>query len=187
VLCKGTGTSRAVQTDTPDTHGSFDVLDSAFFYKLETGVDLPVHMVSHFFGEQDAAWFTEVFKTGGDVDAITVEVVILDNNVASIYPHAQQNLLGFAASFVAFTHAPLNVDGALSGFDDAWELNERTITSHTHDLPAAGGDLGIDERFSIRLQTLDGARLITFDEPAVTDNVSYQYGGEAALHIATLA
>lgn len=116
-----------------------------------------------------------------------MEVVILDNNVAGVYSHAKQDLRAIVASCVAFLHAPLNVDSALSGFDHAWELNKSTIASHTHDRPAVGGDLWIDECFTIRLQTLDGARLIMFDEPTVTDHVGYQYSGEAALHVASCA
>ncbi len=61
------------------------------------------------------------------VDAVTVDIVAFDDDVAEVYADTQMQLVRFAQRGVAGCELTLNVHGALEGANDARELQKRAI------------------------------------------------------------
>jgi hypothetical protein len=69
----------------------------------------------------------------------------------------------------------------LQGVDHARELDQSAIAHQFDDATVTGGDRGLDEVPSERLQSGVGARLVARHQPAVADHVGGQDRRQSAL------
>lgn len=79
----------------PDTDRLIDILEVLFPHVLEDGLDLAPRMAAYVFGDEDAARLGHLFEARGDVHAIAVDVVTLDDDVAEIDADTQPYLAVF--------------------------------------------------------------------------------------------
>ena len=64
------------------THRPGDVLDLLLAHVLEGKIELVAHLVAHDTADTDPAGCRQCFEPRRDIDAITVNIFVVDNDVA---------------------------------------------------------------------------------------------------------
>src|SRR5690606_24677740 len=129
-----------------------------------------------------AAGLREPLQTRGDVHAVAEHVAFIEHDVAEIDPDAIDDpAVGRACAF-ALRHRGLDVDRAAHGVLDGSELRQHAVAGGLHDVPAAAGDLRVDQLPPVRLLALEHGLLILLHEPAVARHIGYEDGRESPLH-----
>ena len=101
-------------------------------------------LVIDFRRHADRARARDQFETGGDIDAVAVEIVALDDDVADIDAHAELQGPGERLR-VAGGDGALALDGADHGRDRAGELGDNGIARRAEDAAMMLGDDGIHD------------------------------------------
>ena len=133
-------------------------------------------------GDGHAAGLGQRLHAVGDVDAVAVDVVALDDHVAEIDADAELNpLLGWRRG-VALGLLLLDVDRAAQAHPPRWELDQQAV-AHGLDQPATmGGDLRLEDLLQIGLEAGACSLLVGLAQPAIADDIGDQDSGEPALH-----
>ena len=79
------------------------------------------------------------------VDAVAVNIVAINGNVAEIDADAEGQAPVLVDRFVAPRHAELNGDGAVDGADHAREFQQQPVAHGLDDAPAMLGDQLVDQ------------------------------------------
>ena len=72
-------------------HRFGNVLEALFAQRLEGQAELVVGLIVRCSGDDDAARIAQSFQAGGDVDAVAVEIVLVDDHVAQVDPDAEHD------------------------------------------------------------------------------------------------
>ena len=107
---------------------------------LEPEVELVHGVVEGGARDADAAGFGKGLEPGRDVDAVAVEIVALDDDVAEIDADAELDAPSWRNVLVALGHAALDYGSAAQCVDDAGELDQRPV-AHQLDDPAMAGPI----------------------------------------------
>ena len=128
-------------------------------------------------GDDDAARPRQRLQAVGDVDAVAVDVVALDDHVAEIDGDAElQPLVGRRAG-VQLAFRALDVDGAAQGVDDALELHQDAVAHRLDEAAVMRGDLGLENILEIGLEAGARALLVDLAQAAIADDVGDHHGG----------
>jgi hypothetical protein len=157
-----------------------DVLHPLIAHVLEREAQLVLDVVAHGARNADAAGFGQRLEPRRDVDAIAVDIVAVDDDVAEIDPDAEIDAAILAQAGVALGHAALNFDGAAHRVDDAGELDEQPVARGLDDAPLVLGDLAVDQLRAMRLEALERVLLVDAHQPAVADDVRREDGAQLA-------
>src|SRR6266566_5122928 len=106
--------------------------------------NLPVSVV----GNADTARFCDPFETDCNIDPITKDIIVFDDDITNVNADAKFDPLDLRHIDILFGHAALNFDGAAYGIHDAPEFNESAIPGILDDAPAIISDFGIKKRLS---------------------------------------
>src|SRR6516164_3836387 len=133
-------------------HRPCDVLDLLLSHIGKRETELVADLVAHHPADANPARLGQGFKTGRDVDAVAVDVLVVDDDVAEVQTDAV-----FDAPFrrhldIALCHASLDVDRAAYRVDDAGELGEYAVASELDGAPAVLLDVGVDQLAPMALQ-----------------------------------
>jgi hypothetical protein len=167
--------------DAPQAHRSGNVLHFLLACVFIAQREFVSYLLMHSTRDADAAWFGETLETRRDVDAVAVDLLALDHNVAEVdadaefHPAFERNrdVFGFERG--------LDLDRALDRIHDAGELREHAVTGGVDEPAAMLLDEGVND-FAIRGKCLQRRLLIFPHEAAVAVDVGAEYGGELALH-----
>jgi hypothetical protein len=133
-------------------------------------------------GDIDFAGLGYAFKPRGNVDAVAVNIVGFDDDVAEIDSNAILDPMMLRQCRIASHQILLNHDAAADGFD-------RTIENRNE--PVAGGfnqpavmfyDAGFDEIALDTLDTVVRAFFVDLHQAAVTGDIACHDGRKAARH-----
>ena len=119
-----------------------DVLEVLLADILEAQVEPVPHLSWTVARNANAARLRQRFEPGRDVDAVAVDVAVLDDDVAEIDADAEFDPLRARASGVALGHALLHGHGAGDRFDDARELDQHAVAGRLDDAALVLGDFG---------------------------------------------
>src|SRR6185369_44248 len=155
-----------IETDAIDANRPGDVLDRVLAYELAGERKLAVDLIEGGARQTDTAALGQAFETRGDVDAVAVEALTLDDDVAEVDADAEAHPAGGRQLGVARLELALDVDRALHGIHDARELRQHVVTGRVDDPPAVAGDRGGDHR-AIRGDRAHGRHLVVAHEAAV--------------------
>ena len=139
------GGARPVQAYAEDGHGLGDVLDLVLAQGLEGEVELAADVVVDRPRDQDAARLGELLQAGGDVDAVAVDVLAIDDHVAEIDADAELEPVLRREGGVALAQGPLDVDGAGQRLDDAREVGQHAVARRADDAAVVLGDEPVDD------------------------------------------
>ena len=84
------------------------------------------------------------FKTSRNVDAVSENVVLLNDHIAEIDPDAEVDPLWGRYARVALGHTALHLDRAAHSIDDAGELRQEAIAGVLYGAASVLIDLGMD-------------------------------------------
>ena len=117
---------------------------------------LPISVV----GDANPARLGDALETHGDVDAVTEDIVLIDDDIADVQADPELDLGVRRDSIVLRRHAALNLDRAARGIDRTGRLDQHAVAGGLDDTPSMRGDGGFDEGPSDRLQPGQGVFLV---------------------------
>ena len=173
---------RAVELDAEDGDRLGDVLDLLLAHRLEAEGELLLDLLRHLARHADAAGLGQLLEPGGDVDALAVAVLALDDHLAQIDADPDLDALIVGTCGIALGEAALQRHRAFDRIDDRAELGEHAVAHELEDAPVMAGDLGLEQLLAPGLQPLMRPRLVALHERRVADDVGGENGGELALH-----
>ena len=146
--------------------------------KVELVADLFVRRA----GERDAAGLGQRLQAGGDVDAVAVDVVAVDDDVAQVDAYAEVHPFVIGQARVALGHHPLHLDGTGDRVDDAREFQQQAVAGGLDDAAAVGLDDGVGGG-AVVLEARQRAGLVEPHQPAVAGDVGGDDRREPACHL----
>ena len=161
-----------VEQHAEDANRPGDVLEALFPHVLERDVEAVADLVAHGGGDADAAGGRQLLQAGRNVDAVAEDVAVLDDHVAEVDADPELDPARRRNVRVAPRHSALDFGGALHGVGNALEFHQHAVAGGLDDAALALGDRGVEELDPVGLEPREGARLVGFHEPAVTDHVS---------------
>ena len=150
-----------------------DVLETLLANIVKFDVDLAAHLAERVFRDADAAGLGNALEPGCDIDAVTENVVGLDQHVAEMHANAHIHSAIVGDPGIAIRHQLLQRNRTLHRTDDRAEFDQCAVAGSLDDAPAMLGDQrgGGSAMFA---QCLCRAGLICPHQPAVADDI----GGE---------
>ena len=142
--------------------------------RLELDAKLVPGVVIRRTRDDDAVRFADALQPGGDIDAIAVDVVAIDDDVAEIDADPERDPRVLGEGLTLDGDRTLDLHGAGHGIDHAGELDQRAVAHELHDAAVMVRDHRIDHIAAQRLEPGQGARLVEAHEAAVPHHV----GGE---------
>ena len=158
-----------------------DILDLMLAEVLEREVQLVAHLVAGRARDADAARRRQRFDARRHVNAVAVDVVAHDDDVADVDADAEHDAPVLRNVGVSRRHRALDFHGALHRLDHAGILDEQPVAHLLDDAAAVLRDRAIDQRFAVRLEARQRADLIDAHEPAIAHHIGGQDGGQPAL------
>src|SRR5262249_41371527 len=134
-------------------------------------------------GDENVAWSGNSFQARRDVDALTVDVVRLNNHVTKMNADPIQDTLLVRQRGIAADHALLNDDCAAHGFNRAVEHGQETIARMLDGPAVMLGDGWLDEFAPMPLDASMGSFLIHAHQPAVSRDIGRDDCSQAARHL----
>src|SRR5262249_34870880 len=163
----------------PHPHRLGDVLDRLLAQVLVLQNQLVLDVFTHSPRDADASSVGQALQTGGDVDAITVDLFPLHNHIAQVDTNAElHSPVGWQLRIPSFEFA-LDLDRTLHGVHHAGELGEHTIACGANDSTALLLDEGVGY-FPVGSQGAQRAYLILAHQAAVALDIGAEDGGEFA-------
>src|SRR5215472_5209624 len=135
-----------------DRHWPGDVLDLVFAHVLERKMELVVHLIAHDAADADAPWLRQGFETRRDVDAVAIDVLVVNDNIAHVQTNPKLNTPLRRNLHIALGHLPLDIDSTAYTVDDTGKLDKHAVARRLDNAPAVFRDLGIDDRTSVALE-----------------------------------
>ena len=120
---------------------------------------MPAHLLNPR-RDADAAGLGQRFEAGGDIDAVTEDVAVLDDDIANVHADAELDRLIGGTPALRSVIAALHLDGAVQRIDHAGELDQHAVAGGLDDAAAVLGDLRVDELAAQRLQPGERAVLV---------------------------
>ncbi len=124
--------------------------------------------------DADATRIRRGLKPRCDVDALTKDIICVDDNVPQVDTHSVANTARFRHVGFARRHRPLDRNGALDGVDDAREFHQHAVARGLDDPSVMVGDPGVDQLGPVGLLARNRAALVGLHEPRVAHHVSGQ-------------
>src|SRR5262245_9474419 len=163
--------------------GLGDVLQVLRTAILDIEGEFSARMIQHCLGDADAAGFGERLEPSGNVDAIAVYVVVIDDDIAEIDANADVDALVLWDIGITLGKATLERDGALHCINDAREFDKYAVTSGFDDATVMLGDLRIEELAPVRLQALKRPAIVRHHKTARARDVRREDRSHPTSHL----
>jgi hypothetical protein len=95
-----------------------------------------LHLIVGLTRNANSAALGNSFETSGDIDAIAVKIISLDEDIAKMDTDAERHLARPLMAGVARGHRALNFSRTVDAFDDAGELREQAVAHQLHSTAA---------------------------------------------------
>jgi len=158
-----------------------DVLDFPCPEVLESQAQLVEHIVADRAADANAAGLRQRLQTRRDVDAVTKNIVVIDDDVADVDADPEVDALLGRQTRIPLGHAALHVDRAAHRVDDAGELQQQSIAGSLDDPAVVLSDLGVDQLAPVRFQGREGGAVIPAHEKGISDHVGRNDGGKSTV------
>jgi hypothetical protein len=111
-------------------------------------------------GDADPTGLREGFQSRCDVDAIAVEVVVFNDDIAEIDTNSENYGRLARGCIRQRSTGALHRKRAVYSIDHAAELDDGAIADQLHDAAVVGGDGWVEDGLSVPLQSSQRARLV---------------------------
>ena len=121
-------------------------------------------------------------QSGGDVDTIAVNIIVLDDHIAQV--DADAYLHATVRGHPNVTHCDVTLCGNRTAHrvNDARELHQYPVTHQFDDTAAVLSNSGCEQLLAQRLDREKRAGFVHAHEPRVTYHVGNEYSSETPLH-----
>ena len=131
------------------------------------------------------AGFGQLLKPRGDIYALAVAIISLDDHLAEIDADAQIDAFVLGNRSVALGHAALHRHGAFHRIDDTAEFSKHAVAHELEDAPVMPFNVRFEQFFPTGPQALKCPCLVALHERRVADHVGCEDGRELPLHDGT--
>ena len=98
---------------------------------------LSAHLIAHDAADADAPRLRQGFETRRDVDAIAINVFVINDDIANVQANPKLNAPLWRNLHIALGHLPLDIDSTAYGIDDTGKLDKHAVTRRLNNAPAA--------------------------------------------------
>jgi hypothetical protein len=134
-------------------------------------------------GDADTARFRDPFETYRNIDPITKDIVLFDDNITDMNTDAKLDPPDMRHVGISFGHAALNFDRASHGVDDAGELNESAVPGILDYASAMLSYFGIEKRLSKSFQLRQRAFFVDPYQAARARDIRRQNSCQSPLYV----
>ena len=155
-----------------DSHRIGNVLDLAVAERLVSADQFMLYLFVDAAGDVDLAGIGNAFKSRGDIDAVAINVVCFDDDVAKIDAYSILDPMMLGQRCVAANQILLDDDAAPDGFDGTIENRDETVARGFNKLAVMFDDAGFDE---VALDPLDAVVrpfLVDLHQAAVAGDIA---------------
>ena len=170
------------QPNPPRLHGLGNILEGLRPHIITGNLDLAPDLPPGVIGHADAARFGDAFKAGGNVDTIPEDIVVVDDDVPDMDADPEFDPFVLRQGGVLLGHAALDFNGTAYRIHRTGKLDEHSVARSLDDPAAMGGDCGIDEGLSDRLEPGQRAFLVGTHEAAVPGDIRRQHRCQSPFH-----
>jgi hypothetical protein len=161
--------------DAIDAHWPSDVLDLLLAQILKAEIDFVADLVADDAADADPARLGQSFQPCRDIDAVAVNILLVDDDIAEIDADAEFDAALFGNTVIAQGQLALQLDSAAHRVDGAGELDQEPVAGGLHDAAAMLGDLGVRHLAAKRRHCRVRAFFILAHQPGVARDVGRQY------------
>src|SRR5262245_7431961 len=173
----------ALRLDKIDVNGPSNVLQGSFSLIAKLHLKLVADLVADDIRAGNSTGRSETLQARGDVNALAIDIVALNQYVAYMNTHAKAQVPDFGQARVARRHTGLDFHCTAKGIDDARELDQKAIARHLENPPAVARHRRIQKVAPVLAQNRECSFLIGLHKPTVADNVCCQYRSKAAFYL----
>ena len=148
---------------------------------LERDTDLALDLLMGRGREVDAAGLRQRLEPRSDVDAVAVDIGVVDHDVAEVYADAIVEPFVGGQAGIARGHTLLDLDRAPHGVDHARELGQHAVARRLDEAASVLGDFRADHFTIVRLEGGQRPFLVGAHQPRIAGNVGRQDRGQSAL------
>jgi len=150
------------EPDAVDPHRPGDILNLLLADVLKCAFEPALDLIVHEARDADPARIGDALQSRGDVDAVAVNIAVFDDYIARVDADAELDALVLGGCIIPCRHPPLQRDGAVDRFDDAWKFDQDSVAGGLDDAPLVFGDLRVDQITAQRPEAHKGAGLVPF-------------------------
>ncbi len=174
---RGGSRSRGWRARMPFPHPDrpLDVLDAHLATVGEGDRDPVAEALIDDRGDADAARLGQRLQPRGDVDAVAINVVAVDDDVAEIDADPEGDARPGGRQVV---HGALDGHGALDRIDDRGELDQRAVADQLDDASAMGGHRRIEDGLAVALERIERAGFVGAHHPRIADDIRRKDRGQ---------
>src|SRR5207245_10340840 len=133
-------------------HRFGDILQGLRTQILKRYIYLATNLPTSVIRDADTARLCNSLETHCNIDPITKDIIVCDDNITDVNADAKFNPLVLRHIGISFRHAALDFVCASDGIDHAGELNEDAVPCILDDTSAMLSDFGIEKRLSKSFQ-----------------------------------
>src|SRR6266852_321433 len=135
----------------------------------------------HFPGNADAPGVGETLEAGGDVDAVTVDLLAIHHHVAEVNADTEFHPLVERQVGILGPERGLDYDGALHRVHHTGELRYDAVPCGINEASTVMLDEAIDQ-FAVGGKSTQRRLFVLPHEAAIAEYIGTEYGGEFAIH-----
>jgi hypothetical protein len=149
---------------------------------LKRGIELPANLALCVIRNADPAWLCDALKAGRNVNAVAIDVIVVEDDVADVNADAKldPSLPGHIDIFDG--DPPLDLHRAARRIDGTGELHQHTVASRFHDATAMQCDRGVHQRLPEGLKLGQRPFLVPAHQKAITGNICRQNRRQSPFH-----
>jgi len=171
------------QANPPRPHRLSNILEGLRSHIITGNLDLAPDLPVGIIGDADAARLSNSLQPHCDIDAVSKDIIFIDDDVADVDADAKFDLLALRCIDILFGHAALNFDGAAYGIYDAAELDESAVPGILDDAPAMISDFGIKKPLSKSFQLRQRAFLVDPYQAARARDIRRQNSRQSPIYV----
>jgi len=156
----------------PNAYRPVDVLDSDLASILKANVNAVTDAFIDDGGDTNAAGFGQRFQPRRDIDAVAVNIVALDDDIAEIDADAQHDRRWRAVGIRRQSGRALHRERAVHCIDHAAKLDNGAVANQFHNPPVVSGNGRVENDLAVPLQGGERAGLVGSHQAGIADHIS---------------
>src|SRR6516225_9676902 len=167
---KGSRFLRRGTRDAIDPNWAVNILDPSISRVFEKKTRMPAQLFADGRCDRYPTGFCQPFEPGSNIDAVAVNAIVLDDDIARIDADAQLQL-AVAGGIIVGGQTALDIDGAIHGVDGAVELNEEAVALAAEKSTLVQRDSWFDHGFDAIGKPDVCAFLVDAHQTAIADDI----------------
>ena len=162
-----------------DAHRLCDVLELLLAHVGHVDGKLALDLLKSIVRKTNRARRGQRLDPCGDVDAVAVDVALVDDDIADVDADAEFDAAVFGNVRIALGGTALRVEREAHRVDGAGEFHQRAVAGGLDDAAVMFGNLGMEQFAPDRLYRGKGAFLVGAHHAAIADHIGGEDSGQA--------